>query len=49
MGMYGDTNYMKNDLYDSIKEFLDTHPVSELMQVVADAIEAKEILSNDTD
>lgn len=40
MSMYGDDEYNnnKNDLYDNIKEFLEEHPVSELMQIVSDVI-----------
>ena len=40
MSMYGDSEYNsnKNDLYDEIKEFLEEHPISELMQIVSDVI-----------
>lgn len=40
MSMYGDSEYSnnKNNLYDCIKEFLEEHPVSELMQIVSDVI-----------
>ncbi len=40
MSMYGDSDYNrnKNDLYDEIKEFLEEHPISELMQIVSDVI-----------
>ena len=40
MSMYGDSEYNnnKNNLYDEIKEFLEEHPVSELMQIVSDVI-----------
>lgn len=38
--MYGDSEYntSKNNLYDEIKEFLEEHPVSELMEIVSDVI-----------
>ena len=40
MSMYGDSEYNtnKNNLYDEIKEFLEEHPLSELMQIVSDVI-----------
>lgn len=40
MSMYGDSEYNNtmNNLYDEIKYFLEDHPVSELLQIVADAI-----------
>lgn len=40
MSMYGDSEYNTNmnNLYDEIKEFLEEHLVSELMQIVADVI-----------
>lgn len=40
MSMYGESDYNrgKNDLYDSIKYFLEDHPISELLQIVADVI-----------
>lgn len=40
MSMYGDSEYntSKNNLYDEIKEFLEEHPVSELMEIVSDVI-----------
>lgn len=40
MSMYGDDRYgsQKNDIYDEIKEFLEEHPVSELLQIVADVV-----------
>lgn len=40
MSMYGDSEYAndKNDLYDNIKEFLEEHPISELMKIVSDVI-----------
>ena len=41
MSMYGDDRYcsQKNDIYDEIKEFLEEHPVSELLRIVADVVE----------
>lgn len=47
MSMYGDTNWVKNDLYDEIKSFLEVHPISELLQVVTDAIESYEYLKSE--
>lgn len=43
MSMYGDSEYItnKNYLYDYIKEFLEEHPISELMQIVSDAKKSK--------
>ena len=40
MSMYGDDRYgsQKNDIYDEIKEFLEEHHVSELLQIVADVL-----------
>ena len=40
MSMYGDSSYnsQKNDLYDELKWFLEDHPVSELIQIVADVV-----------
>ena len=44
MSMYGDDHYgqQKNDLLCQIEEFLEEHPVSELLEIVADAIERRE-------
>ena len=41
MSMYGDDRYgsQKNDIYDEIKQFLEDHPVSELLRIVADIVE----------
>ena len=41
MSMYGESDYneRKNNLYDEIKWFLEDHPISELLQIVADVIE----------
>ncbi len=41
MSMYGDSEYntAKNNLYDEIKEFLEEHPISELMKIVSDVIQ----------
>ena len=47
MSIYGDTNWVKNDLYDEIKSFLEVHPISELLQVVTDAIESYEYLKSE--
>ena len=39
--MYGESDYCseKNNLYDEIKYFLENHPISELLEIVADVIE----------
>ena len=42
MSMYGDNKWDKNDLYDEIKSFLEAHPISELLEVVMDAVESYE-------
>lgn len=44
MSMYGDSPYTneKNDIYDEILRFLETHPASELMQIIGDVLERKE-------
>lgn len=41
MSMYGDSGYAneKNNLYDEMKWFLENHPISELLQIVADVVE----------
>ena len=41
MSMYGESEYnsQKNDIYDEIKWFLEEHPVSELLRIIADVIE----------
>ena len=41
MSMYGDGEYYheKNNLYDELKYFLEGHPVSEMLQIVADVVE----------
>ena len=41
MSMYGESDYSceKNNLYDEIKYFLENHPISELLKIVADVIE----------
>ena len=41
MSMYGESPYSeeKNDIYSHIEQFLETHPISELIQIVADAVE----------
>lgn len=44
MSMYGESDYNreKNNLYDDLKYFLEDHPVSELLRIVADVIEEGE-------
>lgn len=37
MSMYDDRD--KNNIYDEIRSFLENHPVSELLQIIADAAE----------
>ncbi len=41
MSMYGESEYAseKNNLFDEIRNFLEGHPVEELIRIVADAIE----------
>lgn len=46
MSMYGDTNWVKNNLYGEIESFLEAYPISELLQVVTDAIESYEYLQS---
>ena len=46
MSMYGESEYAqeKNDIYDEMKEFVKTHPLSELLQIVthlAECVEAE--------
>ena len=38
--MYGESDYNseKNNIYDEIAEFLQDHPISELLQIIADVI-----------
>ena len=38
--MYGESEYnsQKNNMYDEIKWFLEEHPVSELLQIIADVV-----------
>ena len=40
MSMYGESEYnsQKNNMYDEIKWFLEEHPVSELLQIIADVV-----------
>lgn len=38
MSMYGDSNYEMNDLYDELKNFLEDHPISEILQIVTDVV-----------
>lgn len=44
MSMYGESPYSeeKNDMYSDIKRFLETHPISELIHIIADAVESEE-------
>ena len=44
MSVYGEGKYnsQKNNIYDEIKWFLEDHPVSELLQIIADVVEMKE-------
>jgi hypothetical protein len=39
--MYGDDMHgmRKNNLYDEIRDFLETHKISELLEIVTDCIE----------
>lgn len=47
MSMYGDTNWVKNNLYGDIKSFIETHSISELLEVVTDVIEDYEYLKSE--
>ena len=40
MSMYGESDYNreKNNVYDEIEGFLQDHPISELLQIIADVI-----------
>lgn len=40
MSMYGESEYNrdKNNIYDEIRSFLEDHPISELLQIVADVV-----------
>lgn len=44
MSMYGESEYNrdKNNIYDEIRSFLADHPMSELLQIVADVVEVVE-------
>ena len=42
MSMYGDFACDKNDLYDELRNFLKEHKVSELLEIVKDAVEYNE-------
>lgn len=44
MSIYEDSKYIAqmNYIYDEMKDFLEEHPVYELLQVVADVIAEKE-------
>ena len=41
MSMYGDDDYgnEKNYIYDHMRDFLENHPIYELLQIVAKVIE----------
>lgn len=43
MSRYGDNEYNqeKNDIFDEMEYFLETHPVSELLHIVSDVVEEK--------
>ena len=49
MSMYGDDKWDKNNLYGEIKSFLEAHPISELLEVVMDAVENYEYLKLKSD
>ena len=40
MSMYGESPYSeeKNDMYSEIERFLEEHPLSELLEIIADVI-----------
>lgn len=40
MSMYGESSYNneKNSLYDELTDFLENHPISEMLQIVADVV-----------
>jgi hypothetical protein len=40
MSMYGDSSYNNemNNLYDELKYFLENHPISEMLKIVADVV-----------
>ena len=40
MSMYD--NCEKDDLYREVETFLENHPISELLEIVTDAVEGKE-------
>ena len=41
MSRYGDSDYNreKNDIYYELEEFLENHPIFELLQIVSDVIQ----------
>ena len=46
MSMYGDDDYycsQKNEIYYAIISFLKNHPISELLNIIADVVEEKEL------
>lgn len=42
MSMYGESEWDKNNLYDELRNFLKEHKVSELLEIVKDAVEYNE-------
>ena len=42
MSRYGDSNWEKEDLFNDMREFLKSHNIFELLEVVKDAVEYKE-------
>ena len=49
MSMYGESPYneQKNHIYDEMGYFLEEHPISELLKIVADVVEDKESKPNE--
>ena len=47
MSIWGDSSYdsEKNDITYELEKFLETHPISELLTIVAYVVESMEILS----
>lgn len=50
MSMYGDSSYNneKNNLYDELTDFLENHPISEMLQIVADVVKYETESENKT-
>lgn len=42
MSMCGESEWDKNNLYDELRNFLKEHKVSELLEIVKDAVEYNE-------